>query len=106
MSIASTFPCAPGIHLGSSTFRAGRTGAASVPESPRKRRYDTARGLNIAMFALLFFGTCYVAREILVPIVLALLLALLLTPSVNLLARVHVPRAIGSLLIVATVVAA
>lgn len=46
----------------------------------------------------------YVAQDVLAPVMLGLLLALLLSPLVNLLERVHVPRAIGSLVVVLLIV--
>lgn len=54
----------------------------------------------IAILTLLVLATCYLAQEILIPIVLALLLSLLLSPLVTLLERARLPRAAGSLLVI------
>jgi predicted PurR-regulated permease PerM len=52
------------------------------------------------IFALSVFATLYLASSIILPVVLAFVLTLLLQPAVRLLERVHLPRAVGALLIV------
>jgi predicted PurR-regulated permease PerM len=51
-------------------------------------------------------GICYVAQEVLIPLTLALLLSLLLSPVVTLLQRGRLPRAVGSILVLVVLVAA
>jgi predicted PurR-regulated permease PerM len=51
-------------------------------------------------------GVCYIAQEILIPLTLALLLSLLLSPVVTLSQRARLPRAAGSILVLVVVVAA
>lgn len=51
-------------------------------------------------------GICYVAQEVLIPLTLALLLSLLLSPVVTLLQRARLPRAVGSILVLGVVVVA
>ena len=60
--------------------------------------------VGVAILILLVLAACYLAQEILIPIVLSLLVSLLLSPVVTLLERIRVPRAAGSLLVVLLVV--
>jgi len=60
--------------------------------------------IGILVFVVL--GVCYVAQEVLIPLTLALLLSLLLSPVVTLLQRAHIPRAAASILVLAGVVVA
>jgi predicted PurR-regulated permease PerM len=82
---------------------------ATTPDMVYRRRFDlrvVKRGV-LAILVLLVLGVCYLAQEILVPVVLALLLSLLLSPIVTFLERVvRLPRFAGSLLTLAAVVAA
>jgi predicted PurR-regulated permease PerM len=60
----------------------------------------------LAILVLLVLGVCYLAQEILIPLALALLLSLLLSPVVTFLERVvRIPRVAGSLLTLVAVVA-
>jgi predicted PurR-regulated permease PerM len=52
------------------------------------------------LFALALLATLYVAREIVLPIVLAFILNVVLQPAVRMLERVHVPRILGALLLI------
>jgi predicted PurR-regulated permease PerM len=52
------------------------------------------------IFGLLILYTLYFASEIVLPIVFALVLNLLLQPSMRIFARLHVPKAIGALLMI------
>jgi len=56
--------------------------------------------LQTAQFVLLFIGALYLTREIVLPIVLAILLKLLLQSGVRRLERIHVPRALAALLMI------
>lgn len=63
-----------------------------VPQNPQSL-------LLIGIFGLLGFYTLYVTREIVVPIVFAVVLHLLLQPSMRIFARLHIPKSIAALLI-------
>ena len=56
------------------------------------------------LFALGVFSVLYLASAIILPVILAFVLNLLLQPAVRLLGRVHLPRAVGALLIVFLVI--
>jgi len=53
----------------------------------------------VAMLVALVFGICAVAQDVLIPIVLALLFSLSLSPVVSLLERLRLPRALASALV-------
>lgn len=57
--------------------------------------------LLVGIFGLLMLYTLYLCSEIVLPIVFAFVLNLLLQPSMRIFARLHVPRAIAALLIIA-----
>jgi len=61
-------------------------------------------GAIVGIFALLVFYFLYFASPILIPIITALLLSMLLAPFVRLLELVHVPRTLGSLIVVVAAV--
>src|SRR5215207_49656 len=87
-----------------------------LEESPRpdvRKLRDLLQGpfgiRNVALtglFVLAAFYTLYFTRSFLLPIVLALLFALLLTPLVRLLKRVHVPTAAAAGIVLAAVLGA
>jgi predicted PurR-regulated permease PerM len=52
------------------------------------------------LFVLAVFAALYAAREIVLPIVLAVMLKLLLQPALRTLQRLHVPGALGALLLI------
>ena len=56
--------------------------------------------LRIALGILLVFGILYVAKVVIVPIVVAVLLTFMLTPVVNVLHRFGLKRAYGVLITV------
>jgi predicted PurR-regulated permease PerM len=58
------------------------------------------------LFVLACMAVLYVASEIVLPLILAIVLKLLLQPFVRLLERIHIPRALGALLSVLLVLAA
>lgn len=60
----------------------------------------------VAVLSFLVLGICYIAQEVLIPLTLAMLLSLLLSPLVTLLQRLRLPRAVGSILILAVAVSA
>jgi predicted PurR-regulated permease PerM len=53
------------------------------------------------LFVLAIFYALYVARDVLLPLVLAALLTLVLTPVMRVLVRARIPRAIGAAMVVA-----
>src|SRR6516225_6754573 len=59
---------------------------------------DARTALLAGIFILLGFYTIYFAREIVMPIVFALLLNLLLQPLMRLLAKLRIPIMLGALL--------
>lgn len=69
------------------------------PEMPSAR---DARTIFLGILCLIAVLAClYVAQDIVVPVVLALVLKLLLQPLVSLLERLHVPRPGGALIALA-----
>ena len=58
----------------------------------------------LVILAILCTYACYLAQNVLVPLVLGTLLSLLLSPLVTLLERLKVPRVIGSLLMVLLII--
>jgi predicted PurR-regulated permease PerM len=85
-------------------------GEAAVRRADARAYRADLRTSKRALLAILIFvvlGVSYVAQEVLVPLLVALLLALLLSPIVTFLERrLKLPRALGSLLTIAAVVAA
>ena len=55
---------------------------------------------------ILVIGSLHLARSAVVPVLFAMFLALLLSPGVNALARLRVPRVLGAAIVVVTLVAA
>src|SRR6185436_16738354 len=64
-----------------------------------ERRAPSILLAGLLVLAVLY--TLYFARAVLLPIILALLLALILTPAVRLLQRMRVPRMLGAAIVVA-----
>jgi predicted PurR-regulated permease PerM len=58
------------------------------------------------IFALGFFAALYEASSVILPVVLAFVLSLLLKPAVQVLVRIHLPRALGALVAVLLTVGA
>lgn len=82
------------------------TQLASKPVSPGRADLRTLKRSMLVIMILSVMGVCYLAQELLVPIALALLLSLLLSPVVTVLEKIlRLPRFIGGLLIVAALVA-
>src|ERR1035437_6560353 len=57
------------------------------------------------LFVLALLATAYFASEIVLPLIFAIILKLLLQPSLSILERWHVPRTIASLLLILTLFA-
>ena len=65
-----------------------------------RRGNRIARIATVGLFVLAVFYTLYIARDLLMPIVLALMLALVLSPVIRHLGRVHIPKAAAALMVV------
>jgi len=80
---------------------------ALVPASAPRVSLDTRfiKRCMLAILVVLALTVCYIAQELLVPLTLGILFALLLSPIVSLLQRLRLPRAFGSALVLATVIA-
>ena len=78
----------------------------AAADSASQRAADTRiiKRIAVAILTLLVLAACYLAQEILIPIVLSLLLSLLLSPVVTLLERIRLPRAAGSLFVLLALV--
>ncbi len=75
------------------------------PASGASGRHSHAAALW-GLFTLALLGALYVARTVVLPIVLAVLVSLLLAPVVRFLERLKIPRWLGAALLVAGLVAA
>lgn len=60
----------------------------------------------LVILAIVCIYACYLAQDVLAPLVLGTLLSLLLSPVVTFFERIHIPRALGSLVMVMLIVAA
>ena len=78
---------------------------AATASSAFTQDVRVARRYLAGMLVVLALAVCYIAQELLVPLALGILFALLLSPIVTLLERLRVPRALGSLLVLASVIA-
>src|SRR6476620_11109206 len=52
------------------------------------------------LFSLALLAAAYVAREVIMPLVFAIVLSLLLQPALRLLERLRIPRTLASLLLI------
>jgi len=77
----------------------------SHPPKPLSVRLATISRSMVVIAVIAVAAVCYLARGVLAPILLALLLSLLLSPASGVLERVRVPRAVASGLVVLFVVA-
>jgi hypothetical protein len=80
--------------------------STSTPETEAPRDVRTIKRALLGVLLLGVLGVCYIAQEVLIPLTLALLLSLLLSPVVTLSQRARLPRAAGSILVLVVVVAA
>jgi len=62
--------------------------------------WDVKAVFQGGMFFLMLLGACYLAAEILLPIVLAFVLMLVLQPAMRLLERWHLPRGVAALALI------
>jgi len=75
-----------------------------MPTNPPEVSSRLQSGAILGIFTLLVFYFLYFASPILIPIITALLLSMLLAPFVRLLELAHVPRTLGSLIVVVAAV--
>ena len=64
------------------------------------QRWPSLRGLVLGIFIILFFASLYFAREFFMPVILAFLFALTLTPIVRFLRKRGIPSPISATLLV------
>jgi predicted PurR-regulated permease PerM len=83
-----------------------RKRAATTGQSATDRRGLSLRTINLALLILAVLACAYVARTLLFPIILAVVLALLLRPAVIALQHLKIGESIGAALVLALVVAA
>ena len=78
------------------------TGSQRLEDRPEMSSARDARTIFLGILCLIAVLAClYVAQDIVVPVVLALVLKLLLQPLVSLLERLHMPRPVGALVALA-----
>jgi hypothetical protein len=81
--------------------------AAPIAASPVEDDLPIPSDINTVflggLFLLAMLAACYVAAEIILPVVLAFVLNLVLTPGMRVLERVHLPRGVAALLIILVV---
>ena len=81
--------------------------AQPVSDEPAVSEQGMPRGADIGgvfqggLFILALLAALYAGREIVLPIVLAIILNLLLQPALRMLERLHLPRMLGALLLIA-----
>ncbi|PFG09389.1 AI-2E family transporter [Marinobacter sp. LV10MA510-1] len=81
---------------------------ALIPREPKSSRQKTIGDLATPIYGLFTLGilyTLYLAHQIILPMVLALLTSLVLAPLVTRLSRFRIPRMISSLVLVLIVLA-
>jgi len=72
----------------------------SVSEQGMPRGADIRGVFQGGLFMLALLAALYAGREIVLPIVLAIILNLLLQPALRMLERLHAPRMLGALLLI------
>ena len=83
--------------------------AAQEPDDERHRPWRPAVGLRIAIVGCFVLGavaSLYLARSVMLPVLIAMLLALLLSPAVGLLERLRLPRPLAALVVLLAVLSA
>ena len=71
------------------------------PQEPIPLPHDPVILLLFGIFSLMVFYTLYFTGEIVIPIIMAFMLYLVLQPSMRLFARIHVPKPLAALVILA-----
>ena len=79
------------------------TGSPPEVSASRLSAYSGTEIAHFLLLALALLYTLYFARSLLMPLVVALLLTLLLSPLVNALKRFHIPRSISAILLLACI---
>jgi hypothetical protein len=79
---------------------AAPTAAADADEDDLPIPSDINTVLLGGLSVLAMLAVCYVAAEIVLPIVLAFVLSLVLTPAMRVLQRVHLPRGLAAMLVI------
>jgi predicted PurR-regulated permease PerM len=102
----TTSPAEPDIPRPATLPADGRKRAATADQAAAKRGGLSLRTINLALLILATLACAYVARTLLFPIILAVVLALLLRPAVIVLERLKIGESIGAALVLALVVAA
>jgi predicted PurR-regulated permease PerM len=72
---------------------------AGQPEEPPPSSDPKAIFLG-GLFVLALLTTAFVAREVVLPLVFAIVLKLLLQPALRVLERMHIPRLVAALLLI------
>lgn len=81
-------------------MNAGKPIELVVAPKPEEEPWPSLRGLVLGIFIILLFSSLYFAREFFVPVVLAFLFALTLTPIVRYLRKKGIPSAVSATLLV------
>ena len=100
--MTATRPMSDDIVAASSTRKIEERSASNEPVSNQaEMALGPARDVfQGGLFVLAVLAALYAAREVVLPIVLAAMLKLLLQPALRTLQRLHVPRALGALLLI------
>lgn len=81
-------------------MNAGKPIELVVAEQPAEEKWPSIRGLLLGIFLILLFSSLYFAREFFMPVVLAFLFALTLTPIVRFLRKRGIPSPISAVMLV------
>src|SRR5512133_1175575 len=76
----------------------GEIEAEALPETTMPSNVGSA--FQAGQFLLMLLAACYLAGEIILPIVLAFVLSLVLQPLMRLLEKLHLPRSLAALAII------
>ncbi|HNV77699.1 MAG TPA: AI-2E family transporter [Gemmatimonadaceae bacterium] len=97
----SGLPLPPPVFPGGSQYREGLELPASLGESDSARTDGMALRLSVMVLAALaVLYTLYIARAVVLPVVIAILLSFLLRGPVRVLKRWHIPEQVGAALVV------
>lgn len=80
-------------------------GKGEVPKlQPLRKPFNVTAISVLGLFILALFYTLYLARDFFLPLTLAWILSLILKPAVRALAKLHIPEAIGSAIVLLALV--
>ena len=85
---------------GSGKMNAGNPIELVVAPKADDQKWPSLRGIMLGIFIILFFASLYFAREFFMPVILAFLFALTLTPIVRFLRKRGIPSPISATLLV------